>query len=69
MHCVWPCLGEVDLDRHLPAKDQRSEWNTVSIPLGEFEKAGMDLAISSSPFLINTDQPLKIRLGMIRLLP
>ena len=69
MHCIWPCLGEVDLSRYLPYSDHGSEWTTVSIPLSDFEKAGMDLAISSSPFLINTDRPLKIRLGMIRLLP
>ena len=69
MHCMWPCIGEVDLDPYIPGNVLLGNWMTVSIPLADFEKAGMDFAITSTPFLVNTDQPLKIRLGLVRFIP
>ena len=69
MHCIWPCIGEVDLYRYVSGNVQLGDWMTISIPLADFEEAGMDFAITSTPFLVNTDQPLKIRLGMVRFIP
>jgi hypothetical protein len=69
MHCMWPCIGEVELHRYVSGNAHLGDWMTVSIPLADFEEAGMDFAITSTPFLVNTDQPLKIRLGMVRFIP
>jgi beta-glucosidase len=69
MHCMWPCIGEVELHRHVSGDVQLGDWMNVSIPLADFEEVGMDFAITSTPFLINTNQPLKIRLGRVRFIP
>lgn len=69
MHCVWPCIGEVDLADYLSTTIDESGWSTVSVPLSDLEAAGMDFATVTTPFLIYSDSPLIIRLGRIRLVP
>ena len=42
MHCVWPCIGEVDLAGYLPATSDDTGWVTVTVPLADLDEAGMD---------------------------
>ena len=69
MHCVWPCIGKVDLAGYLPEWSGDGGWVTVTVPLADLEESGMDFASVTTPFLIYADTPLKIRIGRVRLVP
>ena len=69
MHCVWPCIGKVDLAGYLPEPPGDAGWVTVTVPLANLEESGMDFASVTTPFLIYADTPLTIRIGRIRLVP
>ena len=69
MHCVWPCIGEVDLAGYLPEPPGDAGWLMVTVPLADLEESGMDFASVTTPFLIHADTPLTIRIGRIRLVP
>lgn len=69
MHCVWPCIGEVDLAGYLTEPYDEAGWVTVSVPLIDLEAAGMDFATVTTPFLLHSDSPLTVRIGRIRLVP
>ena len=69
MHCVWPCIGEVDVAGYLPESVDDAGWMMVSVPLADLEEAGMDFENVTTPFLIYADTPLTIRIGRVRLVP
>ena len=69
MHCVWPCIGEVDLAGYLTAPPDDSGWVTVTVPLADLDEAGMDFASVTTPFLIYSDTSLTVRVGRVRLVP
>ena len=69
MHCVWPCIGKVDLAGYLPEPSGDAGWVTVTVPLADLEESGMDFASVTTPFLIYADTPLTIRIGRVRLVP
>ena len=69
MHCVWPCIGKIDLAGYLPEPSGDAGWVTVTVPLADLDESGMDFASVTTPFLIYADTPLTIRIGRVRLVP
>ncbi|MCH1448332.1 MAG: exo 1,3/1,4-beta-D-glucan glucohydrolase [Candidatus Nanopelagicales bacterium] len=69
MHCVWPCIGEVDLAGYLSEPSDDTGWVTVTVPLADLDEAGMDFASVTTPFLVYADSPLTVRIGRVRLVP
>ncbi|MCG6201097.1 glycoside hydrolase family 3 protein [Psychromonas antarctica] len=67
MHCQWPCLGEVKINRFLPAVSDY--WATIKIPLSCFAKQGMDYSILNTALLISTAGEMEFDLGEIRFVP
>lgn len=70
MHCQWPCLGEVNLVSYLKqSANPFAEWQTATIPLKDFEDAGMDFSNVSAPLLIYSDQALSLSIGRVAFVP
>ena len=66
-HCVYPCLGEVQLNGHLPAIS--NDWSTMKVPLACFKEKGMNFQKLNTPFLLFTDGKAQFDLGNIRIVP
>ncbi len=66
-HCVWPCLGQVNIAPHLPAVS--ATWSTVKVPLQCFAEAGMNFSTMNTPFLFLTEGEAQFDLGNIRIVP
>ncbi len=71
MHCEWPCLGQVAINKVLPAPSGANEtkWTTIKIPLQCFADQGMAFSILNTPFLIYTDDAVEFNLGEVRFVP
>ncbi|WP_372882632.1 glycoside hydrolase family 3 N-terminal domain-containing protein [Psychromonas sp.] len=70
-HCEWPCLGEVDINKVLPAPTAADEkqWTTVKVPLECLVDEGMDFSLVNTPFLMYSEEAVEFNLGEIRYVP
>ncbi|OEE70322.1 1,4-beta-D-glucan glucohydrolase [Enterovibrio norvegicus FF-33] len=70
-HCEWPCLGQVAINKVLPAPTAQDEtqWTTIKIPLQCFADEGMAFSILNTSFLIYADEAVEFNLGEIRYVP
>ena len=66
-HCIYPCLGELLLNDHLPAVS--NSWSTMKIPLKCFADKGMSYSVLNTPFLLFTDGEMHFDLGNVRIVP
>lgn len=71
MHCEWPCLGEVAINKVLPAATSATEsaWTTIKVPLSCFVDEGMDFSIVNTPFLLYSTEAVEFNLGEVRFVP
>jgi len=70
-HCEWPCMGEVKINKVLPAATLAGEtnWRTVKVPLECLVDEGMDFSLVNTPFLIYSEEAVEFNLGEIRYVP
>ncbi|MGB5446838.1 MAG: glycoside hydrolase family 3 N-terminal domain-containing protein [Psychromonas sp.] len=70
-HCEWPCLGEVQINKVLPAPTAADEkqWTTIKVPLECLVDEGMDFSLVNTPFLMYSEEAVKFNLGEIRYVP
>lgn len=66
-HCVWPCLGQVELNNVLPPVS--NDWSTLKIPLQCFAEQGMNFASMNTPLLLLTNSTTRFDLGNVRIVP
>lgn len=66
-HCVWPCVGQVELNKVLPAVS--TEWSRLKIPLKCFAEQGMNHAAMNTPLLFLTGGAAQFDLGNVRIVP
>ena len=66
-HCVWPCLGQVELNKVLPAVS--TEWSKLKIPLSCFSEQGMNHASMNTPLLFLTGGSTQFDVGNVRIVP
>ena len=71
MHCEWPCLGEVAINKVLPAVTEANDsaWTTIKVPLSCFVEEGMDFSIVNTAFLLYSTEAVEFNLGEIRFVP
>jgi beta-glucosidase len=65
MHCVYPCLGEIQLTQTLKDLEGKG-WTELAVPLQCFADSGLDFTNVNSPFLLYTSGPLDLSLARIR---
>lgn len=70
-HCEWPCMGEVDINKVLPAPTAEGEtnWTTVKVPLQCLKDEGMEFSVVNTPFLLYSEDAVEFNLGEIRYVP
>ena len=70
-HCEWPCLGEVKINKVLPAATAADEtqWTTIKVPLACFTEEGMEFSMLNTPFLMYSEEAVEFNLGEIRYVP
>ena len=70
-HCEWPCLGEVKINKVLPAPTAAGEtqWTTIKVPLECLAEEGMEFSMLNSPFLMYSEEAVEFNLGEIRYVP
>jgi beta-glucosidase len=70
-HCEWPCLGEVQINKVLPAVTPEGEtnWTTVKVPLQCLKNEGMEFSMLNTPFLLYSEEAVEFNLGEIRYVP
>ncbi|NLS14054.1 glycoside hydrolase family 3 protein [Vibrio sp. SM6] len=66
-HCEYPCGGQLNIDKILPAPS--NSWSTIKVPLSCFVQAGMSYQTMSTPFLFYSDDAVKFDLGKVRFVP
>ncbi|MGR5286008.1 glycoside hydrolase family 3 N-terminal domain-containing protein [Vibrio maritimus] len=66
-HCEWPCLGEVNIHKVLPAPS--SDWSTVKVPLQCLKDTGMSFQMLNTSFLLYSEEAVSFDLGKIRYVP
>ena len=64
MDCRWPCSGAIEIAKRLEA-GTTDDWQTLSIPLICFEKAGAKLAEIDTPFLLSTTGQLGLDIARV----
>ena len=70
-HCEWPCLGEVQINKVLPAATAEGEtnWTTIKVPLQCLVDEGMDFSLVNTAFLMYSEDAVEFNLGEIRYVP
>ena len=67
VHCVYPCRGEVKINRVLPAPGD--DWKTIKVPLACLVETGMVYQMMNTPFLFFTTDAVEFNLGAVRMVP
>ena len=65
MHCVYPCLGELNI-ASLLSDLTLDEWTELSIPLQCFLDDGLDITNVNTPFLIFSDDTMDLSIEEVR---
>ncbi|WP_224372136.1 glycoside hydrolase family 3 protein [Hyalangium versicolor] len=65
MHCIYPCLGEIQLTETLKGLEGKG-WSELAVPLKCFEDTGLDFSTVNTPFLLYTSGVLDVTLANIR---
>ncbi|MGR5220715.1 glycoside hydrolase family 3 N-terminal domain-containing protein [Vibrio parahaemolyticus] len=66
-HCEYPCRGEVDINKVLPAPSDN--WTTVKVPLECLVETGMAYQMMNTPFLMYTTEAVEFNVGAVRMVP
>ncbi len=66
-HCVWPCHGDLTINKHLPKVS--NQWTTMKVPAKCFIEKGMKYEVFNMPFLFFTKGHAEFDLGNVRLVP
>ena len=70
-HCEWPCHGQVQINKVLPAPTAPGEtnWTRVKVPLQCLAEEGMEFSMVNSAFLLYSEEAVEFNLGEIRYVP
>ena len=66
-HCEYPCMGEVKINKVLPAAG--SDWTTIKVPLECLIENGMSYQMMNTPFLIYSTEAVDFNVGAVRMVP
>ncbi|RVU84442.1 glycoside hydrolase family 3 protein [Leucothrix sargassi] len=66
-HCEYPCLGQIALNKLLPAVS--NQWTTLKVPLKCFAQKGMNYRKLNTPFLLFTTGKARFDVANVRIVP
>ncbi|MGL5661428.1 MAG: glycoside hydrolase family 3 N-terminal domain-containing protein, partial [Aeromonas sp.] len=66
-HCEYPCMGQLKINKVLPAPS--NTWKTIKVPLACFKNEGMFFQKMNTPFLMFSEDATEFDLGNIRFMP
>ncbi|UJF18680.1 glycoside hydrolase family 3 C-terminal domain-containing protein [Vibrio sp. SS-MA-C1-2] len=66
-HCEYPCMGEVKINKVLPAVD--TGWTTIKVPVECLVENGMAYQMMNTPFLLFSTDAVEFNVGAVRMVP
>ncbi|MDG1818708.1 MAG: putative glycoside hydrolase [Porticoccaceae bacterium] len=66
MDCVWPCRGELNITRNLRSMPKNTPLMLI-VPLGCFEKVGVNLTKVNSPFVLASSKKFALTISDVRI--
>jgi beta-glucosidase len=64
MDCQYPCTGSLDFTDTLESVEV-GQWQSLSVPLACFAKAGADLSVINAPLVIATSEAFTMTLKRV----